>query len=520
MGECIFMDYTIGIDIGTTSTKAVLYDRDMKVAAYANKGYSMYQDTTGMVEEDQEEILDAVISVFKQLMENVDLKYNDVKVVSFSSANQSLIALDKDFHSLTRTQTWGDTRSNKYAQKLKGTKLGHKIYENTGTPIHPMNLLCKILWLKNERPNIYNKAAYFCGIKEYVLYRLFGIWQMDVSIASGTGLYNIFKLQWDPDALNIVGITEKQLPPVVDAYEQFRGMKTEYAQMINCPAGVVFVQGAFDGALSNLGVGAVDEGIVAVTIGTSGAVRVVTNHPIIDTKERTFCYAIDKQHFVIGGSVNNGGVVFRWARDNLFDSEKHTAKFLKVNSYELLTSIASKIPAGSAGLLFHPFLGGERAPLWDANARGSFFGLNQMHTRAHMLRAVLEGIVYNLYTVLLTLEEIIGKSKEIRVTGGFAQSEFCCQMIADIFGKTIKVPKDFESSCLGASIIGMRSVRKTDSLKDISDLGDNPKKYVPNSRNSKVYHELLLIYMRLTEELETEYQDIADFQRKNNSIND
>ena len=508
------MNYIIGMDIGTTSTKAVLYGDDGKVYSHANEGYPLYRDATGMAEEDQNEILEAVTKALQQVVSHIDFKEDTLKGVSFSSANQSLIALDKDHQPLTRIQTWGDTRSTKYAQQIKNSDRGQAIYEKTGTPIHPMSLLCKIMWLKNEKPDIYEKAAYYCGIKEYVFYRLFGVWQMDISVASCTGLFNIFEQKWDQEAMEIAGVTEKQLPPVVDAYHQFSGLKEEVAKITGCPADTTFIQGAFDGALSNLGVGAIDNGVVAVTIGTSGAVRIVTDHPVTDPKGRIFCYAVDKDHYVVGGPVNNGGDVFRWARDNLFDSEKSTAALLHKNAYDLLTEIAAQVPAGSDGLLFHPYLSGERAPIWEANARGSFFGLTQMHTRAHMVRAVLEGIVYNLYTVLLALEEVVGQPKEILATGGFARSQLWRQMLADVFERPVTIPQDFESSCLGAAVIGMKSLGMSDDFNVVKQFIGETSTYDPNPDNFDVYRELVPIYIRLTRQLRPEYENIARFQIK------
>ena len=508
------MNYIIGMDIGTTSTKAVLYGDDGKVYSHANEGYPLYRDATGMAEEDQNEILEAVTKALQQVVSHIDFKEDTLKGVSFSSANQSLIALDKDHQPLTRIQTWGDTRSTKYAQQIKNSDHGQAIYEKTGTPIHPMSLLCKIMWLKNEKPDIYEKAAYYCGIKEYVFYRLFGVWQMDISVASCTGLFNIFEQKWDQEAMEIAGVTEKQLPPVVDAYHQFSGLKEEVAKITGCPADTTFIQGAFDGALSNLGVGAIDNGVVAVTIGTSGAVRIVTDHPVTDPKGRIFCYAVDKDHYVVGGPVNNGGDVFRWARDNLFDSEKSTAALLHKNAYDLLTEIAAQVPAGSDGLLFHPYLSGERAPIWEANARGSFFGLTQMHTRAHMVRAVLEGIVYNLYTVLLALEEVVGQPKEILATGGFARSQLWRQMLADVFERPVTIPQDFESSCLGAAVIGMKSLGMADDFNVVKQFIGETSTYDPNPENFDVYRELVPIYIRLTRQLRPEYENIARFQIK------
>ncbi|MEK0399414.1 gluconokinase [Tetragenococcus halophilus] len=508
------MDYVIGMDIGTTSTKAVLYNLAGNVIDYTNHSYELYRDATGMAEQEPEEILEAVTASLKKVIAPINWQNDKLRTVSFSSANQSLIALDENFQPLTRIITWGDTRAAAAATKIKNSAQGQDLYERTGTPIHPMSSLCKISWLKEDVPEVYNKAAYYCGIKEYVLYRLFGIWQMDVSVASCTGMYNIFELQWDDKALAQTGVSKEQLPKVVDAYEQFSGMKEEYTKITGCPQDVTFVQGAFDGALSNLGVNAIDDGVAAVTIGTSGAIRMVSDHPVIDPKGRIFCYALTKELWVIGGPVNNGGTVFSWAKDNLFDAEKSTADLLAKDSYDLLTEIAAQVPAGSDGLLFHPFLGGERAPIWDANARGSFFGLTQMHTRAHMVRAVLEGIVYNLYTVLLALEEVLGQPQSILATGGFARSELWRQMLSDVFERPVTIPQAFESSCLGAAVVGMKSIGVIDDLAEVKNFVGETETYAPNPDHFDVYRELVPIYIRLTRQLKTEYQTIAEFQRK------
>ncbi|SYW07521.1 D-gluconate kinase [Oenococcus oeni] len=508
------MDYIIGMDIGTTSTKAVLYDLKGKVLAYSNNLYSLYRDSSGMAEEDPNEIFDAVIHGLQEILRKVDLEHGTLHGVSFSSANQSLIALDKDHEPLTRIITWADTRATKYAEQLKKDGTGSILYKRTGTPIHPMSPLCKLLWLKNEVGEVYKKATYYCGVKEYIFYRLFNVWQMDISVASCTGIFNIFNLDWDNKALELTGVEKKQLPKIVDGYQQTFRMNEDYAKVLGYPSDTPFIQGAFDGALSNLGVGAIGNGEVAVTIGTSGGVRVVTDHPVIDSKERVFCYALTKKLWVVGGPVNNGGVVFRWARDNLFDAEKSTAALLKKDFYDLLTDIAKKVPAGSDGLIFLPFLGGERAPIWDADARGTFFGLTQMHTRANMIRAVLEGIVYNLYTVLLALEEVVGKPKYIMATGGFSQSPLCRQILADIFETPITVPEDFESSCLGAAVIGMKSLGLIDDLNVVKNFIGKTNTYKPDSKNFESYRKLIPIYIRLSRQLKSEYKNIADFQKK------
>ncbi len=341
---------------------------------------------------------------------------------------------------------------------------------------------------------------------------------MEYSIASATGLFNIFNLDWDQQALEVAGITRDQLPELVEPTAQITGLDTTYSQETGISSDVPFIFGASDGVLSNLGVNAIDPGVLAVTIGTSGAVRVVVDKPVVDPNGRLFCYALTKDKWVVGGPVNNGGIVFRWVRDQLFAPEKLTAEQMQVSTYDLLTQIAEKIPAGSDGLLFHPYLGGERAPIWDSDARGSFFGLTRQHTRAHMVRAALEGIVYNLYMVMLMIEGVAGKPKSIQATGGFARSELWRQMLADIFEQDVTIPESFESSCLGAAVLGMYSLGLVDDLSAVKDMIGVTNVHEPKAENFDVYRELIPIWIRLTRELSPEYSAIADFQRRHMQV--
>lgn len=509
------MDYMIGIDLGTTSTKAVLFDDQNQVVAQANYGYPLYRETTDMAEEDLDEIFVAFTNALGAVVRKAELsKGNTIKAVSFSSAMHSLIAFDKDWNPLTRVITWADTRAVNFTEELKASGQGMEIYQKTGTPIHPMAPLSKMLWLKNDKPEVFEKAAHYLGIKEYLFHRLFGANKMDISIASGTGMFNIFELDWDKQALEVTGVKKEQLPETVSPYEYETGMHKELAAVLGLPEDVPFVYGAGDGPLSNLGVDAVQPGVAAITIGTSGAIRVVSDKPVIDPKGRTFTYALDKDHWVVGGPVNNGGDVFRWAKDNLFDAEKSTAALLGQDPYDLMTEIASKIPAGSDGLLFHPYLGGERAPIWDANARGSFFGLNHGHTRANLLRAVLEGITFNVYMVSLALEEVVGSLKSIQATGGFARSPLWRQMFADIFEQPVTVPQAFESGALAAVVVAQKALGQIDDLYEISKYIGKSNTYQPDPENFEAYRELAPIFIRLSRQLQTEYNNIAAFQRK------
>lgn len=512
--EMVSSKYMIGVDIGTTSTKSVLFSTDGSVIASHGIEYPLYSPTPETAEQDPEEIFRAVINTIKETVRLSSVQPSDILCVSFSSAMHSIIAVDEKGNPLTGCITWADNRSASWAEKIKNDMNGHEIYLRTGTPIHPMSPLSKLVWLQNEQAELFAKSYKFISIKEYVFYKLYKEYVIDYSIASATGMFNLKSLKWDEEALHVAGITDEKLSKLVPTTHSLTGLDEELAKEMNVLVSTPFVVGASDGVLSNLGVNAIDPGVVAVTIGTSGAIRAVTNRPVTDPKGRIFCYALTEDHWVIGGPVNNGGMIFRWARDQLGTSEIELAKRLGKDPYEVLTEIAAKVNPGSDGLLFHPYLAGERAPLWNANARGSFFGLGLHHKKEHLIRAVLEGVIYNLYTVLLALKELIGEPKKIQATGGFARSELWRQMMADIFHQDVYVPESFESSCLGAAILGLYSLGEIDTLSVVSEMVGADFHHEPNMESVEKYKDLTPIYIRLSRQLEEEYESIAAYQKK------
>ncbi|WP_246628384.1 gluconokinase [Paenibacillus oenotherae] len=506
--------FVIGVDIGTTSTKSVLFTLDGAIIATHGIEYLLHSPTPDTAEQDPEEIFRAVISTVEHVIRTSGIAPGSIVCVSFSSAGHSVIAVDKEGTPITPCITWADNRSAAWTDKIKNEMNGHDIYLRTGLPIHPMSPLSKLTWLRHEQPDIFAASYKFISIKEYVFFKLFHTYVIDYSIASGTGLLHLESLTWDEEALQVAGVSKEQLSELVPTTHQLSGMDEAYANEMGLSPSTPVVIGAIDGVLSNLGLNAIEPGVVAVTIGTSGAIRTVVDRPVTDPKGRTFCYALTENYWVIGGAVNNGGMIFRWARNVLGALEIEAAERLGTDSYEMLTEMASKVKAGSDGLLFHPYLAGERAPLWDANARGSFFGLGLHHKREHMIRAALEGVIFNLYTVFLALEELIGLPNKIQATGGFARSPLWRQIMADIFDQEVFVPESAESSCLGAAVLGLYSIGEIDSLQEVSKMVGGSHHHVPNEENVEVYRELVPIYVRLSRLLTEEYASIAEFQRR------
>ncbi|EAX97471.1 sugar kinase, putative [Trichomonas vaginalis G3] len=508
------MSYYLGVDIGTTSTKAVLFAENGSIVAMNHQNYPLYSPRPEVAEQDPDEIYNACKKAIANVMRTSKINPDNLHLVSFSTAMHAIIAVDRIGQPLTKSITWADCRATAWAEKILSDFNGHEIYRRTGTPIHPMSPFAKITWLRHDHPEIFDNTFKFIGIKEYIFFRFFGEYVVDHSIASAMGLFNLEKRDWDEEALSVAGITPENLSKLVPTTHVLRNLKAPIARELGLKEDTAFVIGANDGVLSNLGVNAIKPGVVAITIGTSGAIRTVVDHPVTDPKGRIFCYVLTEDKWVVGGPVNNGGMTLRWVRDELAASEVETAKRLGIDSYQVLTMIAERVEPGSGGLLFHPYLAGERAPLWDANARGSFFGLGLHTKQEHMIRAVLEGVIFNLYSVFIALTEVIGTPERIQATGGFAKSQLWCQMMSDIFNQPVTVPDSIESSCLGAIVLGMYALGEIKDFSIVEKWVGTTHSLLPKEENVKIYKELTPIYIKVSESLKESYKMIANFQKE------
>jgi len=502
--ECV-----IGVDIGTTSTKTAAFDKKGNIFALSSCEYLLHTDIPTRAEQNVEEIYQAVIQTLTKVVKTVSNNNGHITAISFSSAMHSLIALDKNGSPITRLITWADQRASSEADDLNHTMTGQEIYQRTGTPIHPMSPLVKLIWFKKNDINTYENAAKWIGIKEYIFYRFFGEFIIDYSVASATGLFNLQTLNWDSKALSLASIKTSQLSKPVSPLHILKNLKKSIAKQIGISEDLPFCIGASDGALANLGVGAVSPGTIACSIGTSGAVRTIVDKPTLDPKGRLFCYTLTEHHWVVGGPINNGGVAFRWVRENIFpDLQKQLG-----DPYDALTALAKEIQPGAEGLLFLPYLTGERAPLWNAYTKGVFFGLTLTHDRRHMIRAVMEGVIFQMYSVVLALQEIGVNPHEFRVTGGFTKSLLWRQIMADIFEKDILVPASPQGSCLGAALLAMKALKMIDNFSTVKmkvKIGDI---HQPTEESVRIYQKLRPIFLDLTEKLIADFQSLAMIQK-------
>lgn len=468
------MEYVVGVDIGTGSVKTVAVNEAGKPLEASLQHYSFSSPKSGYHEQDPEEIWQAFDAGLKDITAKMG---STPSAVGLSSAMHSLIAVDNECYALAPMMTWADNRSAQIAQRLKESEPGFKIYRATGTPLHAMSPLCKLIWLRENEPELFQNSYKFISIKEYIWYRLFREFKIDYSLASATGLFNIYELIWHAEALALAGITQKQLSEPVP---------TDYSRQLS---GVHYLIGASDGCTANLGSMAHQPGAAAITIGTSGAVRIASRVPLPDDEAMTFSYILDNETFICGGPVNNGGIALQWWLKNI------SAKEITDDDYSLIFQQIEGIDAGSNGLLFVPYLTGERAPVWDSESCGLFFGIKLEHEQSHFSRAVVEGICFSIKDVLDAVEKNTMPLSHIHISGGMVRSETWMQILADITGKHLIVVQTDDASAIGAALMAMKKVGLIDRYPDF-DAGD-ARIIQPNPKNPTAYSTSFSIYKKL-----------------------
>lgn len=503
----------IGVDVGTTGVRAIAYQKDGLSLCSADEFYPLETPYPDWAEQNPEIIYKAIEKVVREVANTLIYKGKNVSGIAISTVMHSFAPANENRELLSNMITWADSRSVGIVNELKKDEaLVKGFYERTCCPTHSCYPFLKILWVRKNYPDVFAKMRYIYSLKDYIFEKMTGEWVVDKSSASASGLYNAHKMDWDEEILNYAGITREQLPPVVSTTYQSK-LTDSAAQRLNLPENLPVVIGATDGVLVNVGIGAIEDGQLSATIGTSGAIRMLTKTPKVDSLGRTWCYNLTDDMWVAGGAINNGGIIMRWLRDKVFHYSNHRLEDIDIDPYDLMTLKASKIPAGAEGLLLLPFFTGERAPYWNSELRGMFFGLSLNHSRSHMIRAGMEGICFSLNCVLSALKDF-GQVKDIRVSGSFTKSPLWLQIMADIFGEHITLPQNSEGAAFGAAVLGFIA---SGEMKDISDTANliKPKKvYKPQAENKEVYEELFDIYSSLYEKLQPDFARITTYQNK------
>ncbi|WP_053362246.1 gluconokinase [Bacillus sp. FJAT-27251] len=487
-------EFVIGLDLGTTSVKACVFNLKGKVISEVEKLNTFAYPQPGWSEQDPVEIERSAVLAVREAIGLAGIQKGEIISLGFSAAMHSLICVNQNGEPISPAVIWADGRSQAQAETIKKT-IGDTVYAKTGTPIHPMTPFAKLLWMKENNYEPYLKAASFMSIKEYLLLCWFSQRMIDYSMASATGLFNPATLDWEPELLELTGIRREQLSEIVPPTQVLTGIRADIAEQMGIDPDMPFVMGAADGQLANLGIGAILPGEVAVSVGTSGAIRQLTKEIKIDESQETFCYSFTADTAIIGGPTNNGGIALQWLKD-LFNYQGSFTEFLRE---------AEKVAPGAEGLLFLPYLNGERAPVWNQRAKGNFYGISITHKREHFIRAVLEGVTFNLHQIGEALERSAGETKRLYVNGGLARSPLWLQMMADVFEADIYVSETHHSAAWGAAWTALVATGTVSSFEEIKKNIPMSEPIVPNQENSLTYKAIYSNYIKLAKEIEKQF---------------
>jgi len=505
------MQSVITIELGTNAVRVFAFDLEGNVIGSLKAYCPTFHPGPDRSEQDPEQIFITMLYVLKNLLnEKIHPKKYKVASICFSSSMHSVLTVDKSGNPLGNAVIWADNRALKEARALKNSVLGEKIYHATGTPLHPMSPLAKIAWIKNNDGDRFHETAKFLSIKSYIIQQLTGECLIDHSLASATGLLNIHTIQWEAEALDFAGITPAMLPELTSVFASAGTLKKAYQISLGLPADTKIVVGSSDGCMAILGDGVKGEGRATITVEDSGAVRVMGGKVLRDERRRFFNYLLTENCYVSGGPTNNGGIIFEWFAGQFGDIKN---PFDTDQSMQGLIDEASRVPVGADGLLFLPYLLGERAPVWNANARGAYFGLNIKHERKHFIRATIEGILYEIYSIGKILEEH-RNIESLSINGSFGTIPFCTQIIADMFNKPVRLRPDFHSVSFGAFLLSATEMGIYASIDEAAATVELPDQYVPRAQHHNVYAAYFGVFEKLTASLAGEFEAIAELQHQ------
>lgn len=452
----------LALDVGTTGAKAVAFDLASRWRHVAIREYPLLEPQPGWQVQDPESMMSATAAAAAEC--TTVLGTAEVVAVAVSCAMHGLLALDAAMRPITPLITWADARASQQARFLRASGQASELHRVTGVPVHPMTPLTKLMWFAANDPQTWARARWWVGLKDYLLYQLTGTLVTELSSASGTGMLDMATGTWRSAVVALSGVSVDQLPPIV-ATTATLPLSPDAAARFALPAGIPVVAGAADGPLGNLGTGAITSGVASLSLGTSGAIRMIVPKPQVDEDGTLFCYTLTDSAWVVGGAVSNGGVVIRWAGDALAPDVSAPAGGL---ADEALLSLAATVPAGSDGLIMLPYLLAERAPLWDPDLPGAYLGLRRGHTRAHLIRAAVEGVCRQVGVITDSLDRI-ARITSIRVTGGTFRSPLWRDVMAGSLNRPLHLVAAAEGSALGAAALALLALGRARQLTDAVD---------------------------------------------------
>lgn len=497
------MQYLMGLDIGTSGVKVLLLSKNGEVITTATESYPLDTPKSGWAEQNPIDWWEAVVKVINKTISENNVNPNDIMGLSFSGQMHSSVFLDENMEVIRPAILWSDTRTEQQCEEILNKAGGlENLIKKVSNPALEGFTAPKILWLKQNEPENYKKVNYVLMPKDYIRYKLTGNINTEVSDAAGTLLFDVKNKEWSKELAQLLDIETNILPPVIESVEIAGKINKSTSQISKLKEGTPVVAGGADNACGAVGSGIIKEGRVMVSIGSSGVVLAQTNNPTADSKGRIHLFNHAKPNsWYMMGVMLSAGVSFNWLKNSFFDESL---------DYKKLNKKAAAIAPGSEGLIFLPYLYGERTPHNDANARGVFFGISGRHKQGHFIRSVMEGVTFGLKDSLNLIKDQNIKVKEIRAIGGGVKSKVWQQILADIMGQNIKLLNVEEGPAYGAAIIAGVGVGIFDSFENVSEkIIKVEDEITPIKENVKTYEKYYKIYQDLYPSLKKEYKKLS-----------
>jgi len=511
-------EYIIGIDIGTSGCKSILVDNDGNVVASVMEEYPLYTPHTDWAEQDPLDWWNATLKTLQQIIKKSSVLLNSIRVIGLSGQMHGLVALDKNYNVIRPDFLWNDQRTLKQCKEIIDAVGGEsELLKYTNNNMLPGYTGGKILWLKEEEPENYEKAVILLNPKDYIRYKLTGEIATEVSDASGTGLFDVKNRKWNEALLNILKIPRGLLPecyesPVITGY-----ITDEVSSKTGLPKGLAVAGGGGDAVIQTTGTGLVKEGILGLTLGTAGIIAMGLNSFQFNSTGRLqiFCNNAPDTWNIMGVTLAAGGS-YQWFKNVLCKYETLQSKKNSKDVYEILDeAVEKKSLPGSKNLIFLPYLSGERCPYADPNARSVFLGLTLRHNHEDMARSVMEGVSYSARQVYELITEMNNRLKvsEIRISGGGSSSHLWRQIVSDVFQLPVKtVSGSKEGGAYGAVMIAGTGCGIWSSVEEASSVLKVETECLPDQKNKNIYNELYGIYKRLYPALKDIFDNLSEIK--------
>ncbi|MBI4531004.1 MAG: xylulokinase [Candidatus Latescibacteria bacterium] len=506
------MGYLLGIDIGTTGVKTILVDERGETVSRATIPHPLYTPYSHWSEQHPEDWWEGTVSSIRRVLSEAGVNdSSSVMGVGLSGQMHSAVFLDAEDHVIRPAILWNDGRTTKQCQWITERAGRTNLERWVANPALEGFTAPKVIWLRDHEPENSSKLRTLLLPKDYIRFRLTGEKAMEVSDAAGTLLFDVRNRRWSSELLDCLGLPETILPPVYESVEVCGRITPAVAELTGLHAGTPVVGGGADNTCGATGTGIVKEGRVLSSIGTSGVVFAHSDDVKVDPKMRvhSFCHSIPHRWYLMGVTLSAGNS-FRWFRDTLGLAERQMEELTGIDAYALLTQEAERVEAGSEGLIFLPYLTGERTPHQDANARGVFFGLTGRHGRGHLIRAVLEGITYAMRDSFEIMRELGLRVDEIRATGGGAKSPFWLQLQADVYGAPVVTVDATEGPAFGAALmaavgVGLFSdlVTAAETLVRVTSAAE------PDEGRMAIYHDYYQVFRELYPRLKESFKAVS-----------